>query len=136
MNKKEEKFSVFMKGNKKGDVLKVIIIWIGLLALFVYIAYPPFMSYMRYLSLKERCKELARFAKSYTVEEIKKEIFQKIEENNLPVIQDSVIVYYDGPEIVIWIGYTDTLIWLNGQIIKTLNHKVEVRRIPEAIKSF
>ncbi len=120
---------------KRGGVLRTILILILIAIIIIYGGYPPFISYMSYLSIKERCKELARFAKMYkSTEDIKNKVIEKINEEGLYVRPYRVSVYYEGEKIIIRANFTDTLIWFGGYVIVPLNYKLEVKRLPAHIE--
>ena len=119
---------------KKGDVLRTIFFILFLGVMIVYAGYRPFVSYMRYLSVKDRCKELAKFARMYKgTDEIRSLVIDKLKESGFYFDPTNVSVYYEGNNIVIRALFSDTLSWLGDRIIKPLNYKVEVNRLPVSI---
>ncbi len=119
---------------KKGGILRTILLFIAFCIIIVYAAYPPFLSYMNYLWVKEKCKELAKFARTYkSLEEIKNLVIKNLIEKGFYFSPLNISVYYEGNEIVIKALFSDTLRWFNDRILKPLNYKVEVRHLPVSI---
>jgi len=119
---------------KSGKVLRTILLFIIVATLIVYGGYGPFLSYMGYLSVKEKCKELAKFAGMYkNTDEIKNIVMKKLEEEGFYFSSFDVSVYYDGDNIVIRAIFSDTLRWFGDKIIKPLNYKMEVKRLPVSL---
>ncbi|GEM_PF-3968639 len=119
---------------KRGEILRTILFFILVGIIIVYGGYEPFLSYMGYLSVKEKCKELAKFARMYKdTEEIKNLVMEELKEEGFYFSPLNVSVYYEGDEIVIRAMFSDTLRWLGDKITKPLNYKVEVKRLPVSI---
>ena len=119
---------------RKGEILRTILLFIVVGIVIVYGGYGPFVSYMSYLSVKEKCKELAKFARMYkNTEEIKNLVMQKLKEEGFYFSPLNVSVYYEGDEVVIRAMFSDTLRWFGDKIIKPLNYKVEVKRLPVSL---
>jgi|Deesub1362B_J571_1020462.scaffolds.fasta_scaffold03237_2 hypothetical protein len=119
---------------KRGEILRTILFSVLVAIILVYGGYGPFLSYMGYLSVREKCKELAKFARMYKdTEEIKNLVMEKLKEEGFYFSPLNVSVYYEGDKIIIRAMFSDTLKWLGDNIIKPINYKVEVKRLPVSI---
>ncbi len=119
---------------KRGDILRSILIIILILVIIIYGGYQPFLSFMGYLSLKEKFGEIAKFSRMHKdVEEVKNRVLEELSQSRFYFNPEDVGVYYEGENIVIIAKFSDTLKWIGNYIVKPLNYKVEVKRLPVSI---
>lgn len=119
---------------KRGGILRSILIIILILLVIIYGGYQPFLSFIGYLSLKEKFNEIAKFSTTHkNVEEVKNRILEELSQSRFYFNHEDVGVYYEGENIVIRAKFSDTLKWLFNYIVMPLNYKVEVKRLPVSI---
>ncbi|MEN3047001.1 MAG: hypothetical protein ABDH49_08535 [Candidatus Hydrothermales bacterium] len=116
---------------KKGGILGSIIVLVGLLGLIIYIGYKPFLSYMKYLSLKEELNRIAKFSRTQrSLEEVRDSVIKKLDEFGFYFSPKDVSVQFEREHVVIKTFFSDTFKWFGSRIIKPINYKVEVKRLP------
>ncbi|MEO0284676.1 MAG: hypothetical protein ABIM98_01785 [candidate division WOR-3 bacterium] len=119
---------------KRGGLLRSILIIVLLLVIIIYGGYEPFLSFMGYLSLKEKLNEIAKFSRMHKdIEEVRNRVLEELSQSRFYFNQEDVGVYYEGENIVINAKFSDTLKWLGNYIVKPINYKVEVKRLPVSI---
>ncbi|MEN3045114.1 MAG: hypothetical protein ABDH37_07880 [Candidatus Hydrothermales bacterium] len=120
---------------KKGGIFKSFIILTILLALIIYMGYKPFLSYMKFLSLKEKLNQIAKFSKMQkSLEEVRASVIKELNDSGFYFSPQDVSVYYEKENIVIKAQLSDTFKWFGDNLIKPINYKVEVKRLPVIIE--
>ena len=119
---------------RKGGILRTILIVVLILVVIIYGGYQPFLSFMGYLTLKEKFNEIAKFSRMHKdIEEVRNRVLEELSQSRFYFNPEDVGVYYEGENIVISAKFSDTLKWLFNYIVMPLNYKVEVKRLPVSI---
>jgi hypothetical protein len=112
---------------KKGFVKFLIPILI--FAILAYIGIPILISHLRFLAIKDRAKEMAKFSRFYDRREMILKIIERANENNVKIDSSSISIWEEGGYTKIKFYYEDTIRYFTGHTI-IRPHEVYVEEIP------
>ncbi len=109
------------RGRESGRGLLKAVLWLLLLAVFVYACFQIIPHYVNNYELEDFMKSEARFAavNRRTAEEIQKNVWEKIQELEIPATRESIKVSATPNNVTITVTYTVVVDLLGYQL--TLN---------------
>lgn len=105
------------------------IIIVGIL---IYLGIPILISHLRFLAIKDRAKEMAKFSKFYSKTEMISKILERAKENNVNMDSSWIEIWEEGGYTKIRFYYEDTIRYF-GKYTLIRSHEVYVEEIPTLI---
>jgi|Deesub1362A_J573_1020465.scaffolds.fasta_scaffold00043_27 hypothetical protein len=118
---------------KGGTTIKVLIPLL-IFGIVAYIGIPVLISHLHFLAIEDRTKEMARFSRFYTRQEIIKKIIERAEENNVKIDSSWIEIWNEGNYTNIKFYYEDTLNYLNRYTL-VRPYEVYVKEIQSTVKA-
>ncbi len=118
---------------KGGTTIKVLIPLL-IFGIGAYIGIPILISHLHFLAIQDRTKEMARFSRFYTYQEMIKKIIERAEENNIKLDSSWIEIWDEGNYTKIRFYYEDTLNYL-GRYTLIRPHEVYVEEIQSTVKA-
>lgn len=105
---------------------------IVILGILIYLGIPILISHLRFLAIKDRTKEMAKFSKFYSRREIISKILERANENNVKIDSSWIEIWEEGGYAKIRFYYEDTITYV-GRYTLIRPHEVYVEEIPTFI---
>lgn len=116
----------------KGGTTTKVLIALLIVGLGAYIGIPILISHLHFLAIQDRAKEMARFSRFYTQEEMIKKIIERAEENNVKIDSASIEIWNEEGYTKIRFYYEDTINYF-GRYTLIRPHEVYVEEVPSTV---